>query len=281
MTALQKLFLSCAVLATPLLVSAEVTVPVNDQKALDFYKNSQLVVTKVTVNPFELAGCLVLHKDGESDQYVNLLPESIKKSLKPENLTATPYRTMLTKEQAAKVGFLGVLGIETKEKHLLEVSINDRWRLDGPSFWNDNELKKAVIEFGKVYVNLGYQVKYNQNIQYSHLITSEFEENDGNVKSTFTYVDGSGKRFVQSSNYSQRELIAISPFDITPILKAWNPQKVEATALQVSPTQIQSLKEQSVTTKATPVSLDRADLSKIKAYEKSITSKEFKAKIME
>ncbi len=66
---------------------AEVTVPKDDKAVLDFYTNSQLVISKATVNPFELAGCLVLKKDGQTDQYLNVLPESIKKTLKPQNLT--------------------------------------------------------------------------------------------------------------------------------------------------------------------------------------------------
>ena len=198
--------------------NASVKVPVDDSQAIEFYKNSQLVVSRSTVNPFELAGCLVLQKAGEDDVYINVLPESIKKTLKPQNLSNQPYRTMLTESQAVKVGFLGMLGISISQDSLLEISINDRWTLDGPSFWNDEELKESVLSIGRVYAAMGYQIKYNQSVRYSHLTTSNFTELSGEITSSFTYVDAKGKRYVQSSNYAQKELIAISPFDITPLL---------------------------------------------------------------
>ena len=198
--------------------NAAVEVPVDDSQAIDFYKNSQLVVSRSTINPFELAGCLVLQKEGEDDVYINVLPESIKKTLKPQNLSNQPYRTMLTESQAVKVGFLGMLGISISQESLLEISINDRWTLDGPSFWNDEELKESVLSIGRVYAAMGYHIKYNQSVKYSHLTTSNFTEQSGEITSSFTYVDAKGKRYVQSSDYAQKELIAISPFDITPLL---------------------------------------------------------------
>lgn len=203
--------------------NAAVEIPVDDSQAIEFYKNAQLVVSRSTINPFELAGCLVLQKEGEEDVYINILPESIKKTLKPQNLSSRPYRTMLTESQAIKVGFLGMLGISASQESLLEVSINDRWKLDGPSFWNDDELKESVLSIGKVYAAMGYNIKYNQSVKYSHLTTSNFTEQSEEITSAFTYVDGNGKRYVQSSDYAQKELIAISPFDITPLLAEWEP----------------------------------------------------------
>jgi hypothetical protein len=211
-----------------------VNVPVDDKGALEFYKNSQLVISKATVNPFELAGCLVFHKDGQADQYLNILTESIKKTLKPQNLTESVYRTMLTKEQAVKVGFLGMFGISTSEKSLLEMAINDRWKMEAPSFLGDNEVKKIALEVGKIYASLGFKVSYNQNVQYSTLVTSDYQESTGDVKAAFTYVDGAGKRFAQSSNYTQRELISIAPFDITPFLAAWDPKTTSALNVKFS-----------------------------------------------
>lgn len=268
-----------AIVTTIGVARAEITVPVNDEAALTFYKNSQLVVSKSTINPFELAGCLVLHKEGQVDQYLNVLPESIKKTLKPQNLTESVYRTMLTKEQAVKVGFLGMLGISTSEKTLLEVAINDRWKLEAPSFWGDNELKKIVLEVGKIYASQGYKISYNQNVQYSTLVSSEFHENSGDVKSAFSYVDGSGKRFVQSSNYSQRELISIAPLDIMPVLTAWIPSAISSSNFKINQSQIENLASNSMNNMNKAVKLNSADTTSLKAFSKQLTSTEFKAKL--
>lgn len=259
---------------------AEVTVAVDDKAALDLYKNSQLVISKATVNPFELAGCSVLKKDSQADQYLNVLPESIKKTLKPQNLTESVYRTMLTKEQAAKVGFLGVLGILTTEKTLLEIVINDRWKLEAPSFWGDNELKKIVLEVGKIYASQGYKVSYNQNVQYSTLVTSEFQENSGEVKSAFSYVDGGGKRYVQSSNYSQKELISVSPLDIMPVLSSWNPAIVPSAAFTVTKPQIENIADNTGKFDGNIIKLNSADTNELRKFSKQITSSEFKDKLL-
>lgn len=218
----------------------------------------------------------MLHKEGQVDQYINVLPESIKKTLKPQNLTESPYRTMLTKELAGKASFLGFLGITVSDKSLLEVSINDRWRLDGPSFWGDNELKKNVMEVGKAYASLGYRVSYNQNVQYSTLVTSEFRENSGDVKSAFSYVDASGRRFIQSSNYSQRELISIAAFDITPILNGWNPGATPAVAAKVNQAQIE---DAIVNRQSGALKLNGANVSELQGISSRISSEEFKTKI--
>lgn len=257
--------------------NAEVNTPVNDEAALEWFrKNSQVVISKATVNPFELAGCLVFHKDGQVDQYLNVLTESIKKTLKPQNLIESVYRTMLTEESAARVGVLGMIGISTSQKSLLEVAINDRWKLEGPSFWGDNELKKVVFEVGKIYVSLGYKVSYNQNVQYSTLVARDFQENNGEVKSVFTYVDGNGKRFVQSSNYTQRELISIAPFDITDLLKAWNPKTIPISNFEISLHDKENLKGSYV---EKGITLESVDSVTLKGFSKQITSKEFKEKL--
>ncbi|MES2243731.1 MAG: hypothetical protein V4639_12730 [Pseudomonadota bacterium] len=260
------------------IASAEVTVPID--APLDFYKHSQLVISKATVNPFELAGCLVLKKDGQADQYLNVLPESIKKTLKPQNLSESVYRTMLTKEQAVKVGFLGMLGISTTEKTLLEIAINERWKLEAPSFWGDNELKKIVLEVGKIYASQGYKVSYNQNIQYSTLVTSEYQENAAEVKSAFAYVDGGGKRYVQSSNYSQKELVSISPLDIMPVLVAWNPAVVTSSAFTITKPQIENLASSAGSFTNNTIKLNSADTNELRKFSKQLTSSEFKDKLL-
>ncbi len=253
---------------------AQANVSVNDQAALDFYKKSQLVISKSTVNPYELAGCLVLIKANESDQYLNVLPESIKKTLKPQNLSNKPYRTMLTKEMAVKAGFLGLLGITTNEQSLLEVSISDLWKLEGPSFFNDNELKRTVFEVAKIYIDQGYQVKYNQNVQYSHLLTSEFQESSGDVKAAFAYFDAGGKRYAQAVAASQREIISIAAFDITPLVKAWKP----GSNIVVSEKDIQKLKS-AVKASASALTLKPADTRELRQFSSRITSKDFKGRI--
>lgn len=271
---MMKLLLSYAFLVLLLFnnQSFAVSVPVDDSAAINFYKNSQLVVSKSTVNPYDLAGSLVLEKEGEETIYINILPESIKKNLKPENLTGQPYRTMMTKSQAAKVGFLGFLGISTEEKSLLEVSIDHRWKLIGPSFWNNDQLKQSVLSIGKIYSAMGYRVKYNQNVEYSNLTTSTFSENNDNVTSSFTYVDASGKRFVQSSNYSQKELIAISPFDITPLLAVWRPAEVAAEDFKVTNGDIDGLVQASQGSfSGQPLSIKQGDLSEIKGLQKILS----------
>ena len=256
-----------------------VSVPVDDSGAISFYQHSQLVVSKATVNPFDLAGCLVLHKDGLADQYINVLPESIKKTLKPQNLTETVYRTMLTKDQAVKVGFLGMLGVEVSEKSLLEISINDRWKMEGPSFWGDSELKKTVLEVGKIYALQGYKVSYNQNVQYSILASSDFQQNDASVSSTFTYVDGSGKKYVQSSNYTQRELISIAPFDITGIVNSWG-TSTNAAVFKIDKQQIEDSVKASANVKAAAIHLNAADLAPIKAELGKISPGDFKNRVL-
>jgi len=251
---------------------AAVTVPVDDSAAIEFYKNSQLVVSKATVNPFDLAGCIVLTKEGQEDTYINILPESIKKSLKPQNLSNKPYRTMLTESQAVKVGFLGVLGISTKNNSLLEIAIDDRWKLEGPSFWNNNELKESVLSIGKIYMALGYTVKYNQNVQYSNLTTSTYTESSGEVTSTFTYVDGSGKQYAQSSSYAQKELISIAPFDITPILASWQPKEKMATAFNISDATIRDLQIRSTNAMPMAIEIKQGDMSEISGLRALINS---------
>lgn len=248
---------------------SEVSVPIDDSAAINFYKNSQLVVSKTTVNPYDLAGSLVLEKEGEDTMYINILPESIKKNLKPENLTGQPYRTMMTKSQAAKVGFLGFLGISTEEKSLLEVSIDHRWKLIGPSFWNNDQLKQSVLSIGKIYNAMGYKIKYNQSVEYSNLTTSNFSESSTDVTSSFTYVDASGKRFVQSSNYAQKELIAISPFDITPLLAVWEPAALAAVDFKVTNRDIKNLvKDSQHSFTNQPLSIKQGDLEEIKGLQK-------------
>lgn len=263
------------------IAKAEITVPVDDKAALTFYQNSQLVISKATVNPFELAGCLVLRKVGQVDQYLNVLPESIKKTLKPQNLTESVYRTMLTKEQAVKVGFLGMLGISTSEKTLLEIAINERWKLEAPSFWGDNELRKIVLEVGKIYASQGYKVSYNQNVQYSTLVTSEFQESSAEIKAAFTYVDGSGKKFVQSSNYAQRELISVSPLDIMPILAAWNPATTASAKFEITVPQIEGVVSQAGKYSTNAIKLNTADTTVLKSFSTQITSKEFKSQLLQ
>lgn len=248
---------------------SEISVPVDDSAAINFFEDSQLVVSKKTVNPYDLAGSLVLEKEGEDTMYINILPESIKKNLKPENLTGQPYRTMMTKTQAAKVGFLGFLGISTEEKSLLEVSIDHRWKLDGPSFWNNDELKQRVLSIGKIYNDMGYKIKYNKNVKYSNLTTSNFSESHSDVTSSFTYIDATGKRFVQSSNYAQKELIAISPFDITPLLVVWKPSAVSALEFKVTNREIKNLvKDSQGSFTNHPLTIKRGDLEEIKGLQK-------------
>jgi hypothetical protein len=248
---------------------SEISVPVDDSAAINFFEDSQLVVSKKTVNPYDLAGSLVLEKEGEDTMYINILPESIKKNLKPENLTGQPYRTMMTKTQAAKVGFLGFLGISTEEKSLLEVSIDHRWKLDGPSFWNNDELKQRVLSIGKIYNDMGYKIKYNKNVKYSNITTSNFSESHSDVTSSFTYIDATGKRFVQSSNYAQKELIAISPFDITPLLVVWKPSAVSALEFKVTNREIKNLvKDSQGSFTNHPLTIKRGDLEEIKGLQK-------------
>lgn len=257
-------------------------IPVDYKPALDFIGKSQFVVSKATVNPFELAGCLVFRKEGKVDEYLNVLPESIKKMLKPQNLTDNVYRTMVTREQAVKVGILGFIGFSSSEKSLLEVSINERWKLEGPGFLGDEKLKELVFQIGKIYVDQGFQVLYNPTIQYSTLVTSEFQESSADVRATLTYVDGNGKKYAQSSNYTQRELISIAPFNITPLIKAWNPATTAISKLIITNPQIESmLNDRSSSQSDNVIKLNSADLSNLRQSSKQITSKEFKSRVLE
>jgi len=202
---------------------AEVVVPMNDEAARQFYANSQLVITKMVVDASQLAGCLVLRKTGEADQYLNILPEAIRQTLKPQNLSSKAYRTMLSQEEAAKVGFLGLLGVSTKKECLLEISITDVWQLDGPTFIASDDVKANVLLIGKIYRDMGYTVWYNQAVKYSALVTSQYRKNEKSAALTFSYVDGEGKRYIQEESYTSKELISISPFDITPLLDKLTP----------------------------------------------------------
>jgi hypothetical protein len=260
--------------------SAQVTVPVNDQAAVNFYKNSQLVLSQATVNPFELAGCLILSKDGQIDQYINVMPDAIRKTLKPQNLTDSVYRTMLTREQAVKVGFLGAFGISTTEKALLEIAISNRWKLEAPSLWSDETLKKTALEIGKVYAAQGYKVSYNQNVQYSTLVSSEFQESSGEIKSAFSYIDGTGKRFVQSANYTQREIIATAPFDIMPLIRAWNPKSATASEFKINDTLREAVLASGSSYEKAVRKLDSADLGALKANAREISAGEFKTRLL-
>ena len=222
-----------AVICAP--VRAEVVVPTNDGAARTFYENSQLVITKQVIDATELAGCLVLRKSGETDQYLNILPETLRKMLRPQNLASKAYRTMLSNGEAAKVGFLGLFGISTKKDYLLEVSITDVWRLDGPSFMSSEDVKANVLMLGKIYRDLGYSVWYNQAVQYSVLVTSQYRKNERSAALTFTYVDGDGKRYVQEESYTQKELVSIAPFDLTPLLDKLSSKSVDRGALTIEP----------------------------------------------
>ncbi len=186
---------------------------------------------------------------------------------------------MLTREQSARVGFLGILGISTTEKSLLEFSINDRWKLEAPSFWGDNELKKIVLEIGKIYASQGYKVSYNQNVQYSTLVTSEFQENTGEVKSAFSYVDAGGKRYVQSSNYSQKELISVSPLNIMPILDSWNPKVVASNSFDITEPQKENLTRNLGSFTSSIIKINSADTNELRKFSKELTSAEFKEKL--
>lgn len=254
-----------ALLTTIGIARAEkITVPVDDKAALEFYKNSQLVVSKAIINPFELAGCLVLHKDGQVDQYLNVLPERIKNTLKPQNITESVYRTMLTKDQAIQVGFLAILGISVSEKTLLEIAINHRWKLEAPSFWGDNELKTIVLDVGKIYANQGYTISYNQYVQYSTLVSSEYQESTDDMKSVFSYVDGKGNRYVQSSNYSQRELISIATLDIMPVLNAWNSTTISSSNYKINQSQINNFTNKQMMYDTKYINLKSVDTSDFK-----------------
>lgn len=217
-------------------VYAQVVVPTNDATARSFYENSQLVITKQVIDATELAGCLVLRKQGEPDQYLNILPEELRKTLRPQNLSTKAYRTMLSQGEAAKVGFLGLLGVSTKKDNLLEVSITDVWRLDGPSFMSSDPVKANVLMIGKIYRDLGCSVWYNQAVQYSTLVTSQYRKNERSAALTFTYLDGDGKRYVQEESYTQKELVSIAPFDLTPLLDKLAVDKSnKSSALSIDP----------------------------------------------
>ena len=218
-----------------------VVVPTNDTAARAFYENSQLVITKQVIDATELAGCLVLRKPGEPDQYLNILPEDLRKTLRPQNLATKAYRTMLSQGEAAKVGFLGLLGIATKKDSLLEISITDVWRLDGPGFMSSNAVKSNLLTIGKVYRELGYAVWYNQAVQYSVLVTSQYRKNDRSAALTFTYLDGEGHKYVQEESYTQKELVSLAPFDLTPLLDRLLPDPNKGTALNVDPDKIMNI----------------------------------------
>ena len=222
---------------------AEVVVPMNDEAARQFYANSQLVITKQVVDASQLAGCLVLRKSGEADQYLNILPETVRQMLKPQNLSSKAYRTMLTQEEATKVGFLGLLGVSAKKECLLEISITDVWQLDAPTFISTDEVKGNVLLIGKIYRDMGYSVWYNQAVKYSALVTSQYRKNEKSAALTFSYVDGDGRRYVQEESYTSKELISISPFDITPLLDKLTPDPAnKSNTLNLDPEQINKFK---------------------------------------
>jgi len=237
-----------------------VKVPTNDETARTFYENSQLVITKQVIDATELAGCIVLRKSGENDQYLNILPEALRKALRPQNLASKAYRTMLSQGEAAKVGFLGLFGISTKKECLLEVSITDVWRLDGPSFMSSDDVKANVLLLGKIYRELGYSVWYNQAVSYAVLVTSQYKRNERSASLTFTYLDGDGKRYVQEESYTQKELVSIAPFDLTPLLdKLQSSTKGDKSALTTEPDEVNKFELKHVPGTAL-VSLQQADL---------------------
>jgi hypothetical protein len=279
MSAIRKSILSALYILFCSQTYAEVTVPENDQAAQDFYKNSQLIISKIVIDPAELAGSLVFKKAGEPDQYLNILPEGIRKTLKPQNLSTKPYRTMLNQQEAKKVGFLGLLGISTKEDFLLEISISDIWRLEGPSFLGDDEVKANALQIGKVYYDDGFSVWYNQSVQYALLVTSKYKKSDKNIQGTFTYIGGDGKRYVQEENYTQKELISTAPFNLTTILAKLPTGKLNVNALKIESADVNSLIKKGVPSGV--MDLTPATLEELKAASGKLDSKEFKLKIQQ
>lgn len=201
-------------------LNAQQEIKYNDASALEFFTKSQLVFSKKIINPMDLAGCLVLSKAGVEPQYLNILSENVKKSLNAQQLTSEPFSSMLTKELAAKFNFLGFIGISSSKKLLLQTVIKDVWRLEAPQFITNVEVLSNVKQIGRLYRKLGFNVDYNQSVQYSILTYSEFQENSEDLQSAFSYFDAEGKKYVQISNYRQKELIAIAPINIDPILDA-------------------------------------------------------------
>lgn len=220
-----------------------------------------------------------MKKAGESDQYLNILPETIRKTLKPQNLSTKPYRTMLNQQEAAKVGFLGILGISTKQDYLLEIAISDVWRLEGPGFINFDDVKANVFQIGKIYYDNGYSVWYNQSVQYALLVTSQYKKSDASIKGTFSYVDGEGKMYVQEENYTQRELISTAPFDISPLLANLPTGKVKVNALKFEADYVNALMKKGVPGGVTDLS--PASLKDLKPVSEKLDSKEFRMKIMQ
>lgn len=251
---------------------AEVRVPENDAAAQHFYEKSQLIISKKVIDASDLAGCLILRKSGEPDQFLNILPENIRQTLKQQNLSTKPYRTMLNQQEAAKVGFLGLLGISTQQDYLLEIAINDVWRLEGPNFMNFENVKTIVLQIGKIYYDQGYTVLYNQSVQYALLVTSQYKRNESSVQGTFTYVAGDGKKYVQEETYTQKELISTAPFDISPLLVKIPGGSFNFSALKISHAETEKLRSKGVT--ASVLSIVPADFKKLESAAKKLKSKD-------
>ncbi len=196
------------------------------QTILDDYMKSQLVVSRPVINATDLAGCMILHKDNEPDQYVNVLPGSVKSTLKPNPVASKPFRHFYKKEEAASAGVLKFLGISSTTSNFIDISITEQWTLDGPSLLGNPEIKNNLLEVGKYFADSGYQVFYNQSVRYAVLTTNEYTDDKKSIKAGYAFVDGNGTTYYQTSDYAQKEIISIAPLNITVQLKQWKPTQV-------------------------------------------------------
>lgn len=253
------------------------------QNAIQSWLNSQLVQDQDAVNPQDLAGSIVLRKSGEKDQYLNIVPAEERSKFAPRDLNNKTFQSMVTNDNAVKLGILGFLGITIDIKSILEVVITDGWEIDGPNFVSDAAVRRNLFEIGRIYAAKGYDVLYNQNVKSSTLLATEYRQSSADAKGTFTYVDLDGTSYQEYSGANQKQLIAISPFPVTDLAMNYDENsdtwlKKATTATATTPTPSNSNTPTSLTA-ASLVKFQPADVALLKTNLDKISSSELKARI--
>ena len=196
-----------------------------ESEALEYIKNSNIIISKSVIHPIDLAGCLILSKKGKMDQYINILPSSHRNMLKPEIIKDKMYRDIVEYDVISEFQILKFFSISGSKNSIVEVIVNKNWLLNGPGLWSYDELFERAVKIGKSYVELGYNVKFNQNVEYSVMNVSFFIENKAEGRAGLNFIDSNGKVYTKTSRSYQKEIIGISPIDITDYLRKWQATK--------------------------------------------------------
>jgi hypothetical protein len=195
---------------------------IDDSKALDFYKSSQILISKI-INPENLVGSIIFFKTDKLDlnslPYLNVLPVEIKDKIEPKTIDRLVYHSMLSYEFQQQIKFLSIFSISSNKNSLLEVNLTDMWSLDSPDFSNNVAFDKNVKKYGQPLAKKGYTVLFCRSVQYSTLTTRIFSKSEIDLKAVYAYIDASGNQYNQNDDFKLKEIISYEAVDITDILK--------------------------------------------------------------